>query len=171
MNDEYGVYFRPDLAAIRVQQTRSALIWRLATTGIAALAVGLAWVFWPEPVGSWAPWFLGSSLVVAAVFGGHNWLQYAAARRDSRAATPGLAIGLNRDGILVGPQWFTWPEVGALVVRPGRFGGSAQLVATGRDQANQTLPLDYTDILPATLDSAVRTLSAGRAWVDLSRLD
>jgi hypothetical protein len=44
-------------------------------------------------------------------------------------------------------------------------------VATGRDQRTQELLLDYTDVLPATLDSAILALSGGRARVDLSRLD
>ena len=64
-----------------------------------------------------------------------------------------------------------WPEVGSVVVRPGTLGGSALLVATGRDSSASRVPLDYTDTMPATLDTAVRVLSSGRAWLDLSRLD
>ena len=92
-------------------------------------------------------------------------------RRDAGLAQPGLAIGLNRDGMLVGQRWLLWPEVGSVIVRPGGLGGSSMLVATGRDRSTSRVPLDYTDTMPATLDAAVRVLSGGRAWLDLSRLD
>jgi hypothetical protein len=82
-----------------------------------------------------------------------------------------LAIGLNRHGVLVGQAWYPWSELGSLVVRPGRFGASARLVATGRDARTAQVLVDYTDALPASLDSAVVAMSGGRARVDLSRLD
>jgi len=45
------------------------------------------------------------------------------------------------------------------------------LVATSRDQRSFSVPLDFTEAMPASVDSAMRVLSAGRVWVDLSRLD
>ena len=55
---------------------------------------------------------------------------------DGAHLLDGLAIGLNRDGMLVGQHWLPWPEVGAVVVRPGALGASTALVATGRDSAD-----------------------------------
>ena len=67
--------------------------------------------------------------------------------------------------------WLTWPEVGAVLANPGRFGRSARLAVQGRDGRSAAVPMEYLSALPANIDSAVRALSGGRCWIDLSRLD
>lgn len=171
MNDEYGVYFRPELAAGRLGRARNVLVWRIGSTVLSAGLIAGAWFAWPDQFGDWAPWMIGISIGVGLVITLFSLIQLLRVRRDAKLAQPGLAIGLNRDGMLVGQQWFPWPEVGSVVVKPGALGSSAALVATGRDRAAATVPLDYTDTMPASVEAAVRVLSGGRAWVDLSRLD
>lgn len=171
MGDEFGIYYRPDLAVEKVTRARRKLLWRLGSTLVfVAIGLGLRLAF-PDDFGSSAPWFIGSVLAFGLVLGGWELAQLIIARRDAQQVPPGLALGANRDGMLVGNRWFGWADVGALVVRPGRWGGSSRLVATGRDQHHQEILLDYTDVLPATLDSAIAALSGGRARMDLSRLD
>lgn len=91
--------------------------------------------------------------------------------KDDAALADGLAIGINRDGILINGQWLPWPEVGELKALSSRWGGSTRLSVNARSGNEFSMPLAYTDTMPAELDIAVRTLSAGRARVDLSRLD
>lgn len=171
VSDEYGVYYRPEVALGRLKNARSQLYWRLGTTAFGAAAVAVAWYFWPEQVGAWAPYYLWTSLAVGVAFGAVNLVQLLRAQADAKLAHPGLAVGLNCDGMLVNQRWLPWPEVGSVVIKPGALGASSSLIATGRDRATTSVPLDYTDTMPATLDTAVRVLSSGRAWVDLSRLD
>lgn len=171
MSDEYGVYYLPGAAEGRVAYARRALRWRLGSTVLSLSVLAGAWYLWPDRFGEWAPWLLGVSVVTGAATAGFSLLRWRRARRDAGLAGTGLAIGLNRDGMLVGDRWLGWPEVGAVEVRPASLGGSATLVATGRDRSSSRVPLDYTDTMPATLDTAVRVLSSGRAWIDLSRLD
>ncbi|MCA0251881.1 MAG: hypothetical protein LCH76_06255 [Actinobacteria bacterium] len=171
MNDEFGIYYRPELAAGRVVQTRRQLLWRVGSTlVVVAIGIGLR-LGYPEEFGSSALWFIGSALVIGLAFASRDIAQFLAARTDAKRVAPCLALGANREGILLGPDWFGWGEVGALMVRPGRWGGSSRLVATGRDHRAQEILLDYTDVMPATLDSAIVALSGGRARIDLSRLD
>lgn len=171
MSDEYGIYFRPGAAEAHVAHARRNLYWRLGSTALSLALAGGAWYLWPDQFGDWAPWLLAFSGASGAVTIGIALVQLLRVRRDAGLARTGLAIGLNRDGMLVGERWFGWPEVGSVELRPGALGGSATLVATGRDASTSRVPLDYTDTMPATLDTAVRVLSSGRAWVDLSRLD
>jgi hypothetical protein len=171
MSDEYGVYYQPGMAAGQVARARAGLLWRIGSTVFSLALVGGAWWLWPEQFGEWAPWILGVSGLSGLVTVGFSIVQLLRARRDAALAGDGLAIGLNRDGMLVGQRWLPWPEVGSVVVRPAALGGSSLLVATGRDRSASRVPLDYTDTMPATLDTAVRVLSSGRAWLDLSRLD
>lgn len=169
--DEFGIYYRPDLAAARVAKTRRSLVWRFGWTLLIMAAGAGGWVFFPAEFGPSAPWFIGSAAVLGVVLGSWEIVQFIKARSDAARVTPGLALGANRDGVLVGATWYPWGEVGSLVVRPGRLGASSRLVATGRDARTQDVLIDYTDVLPATLDSAIVALSSGRARVDLSRLD
>ncbi len=171
MSDEYGVYYRPDLVGGQVRRARSLLVWRIGSTLVSAALIGAAWYFLPEQFGSWGPWMLGVSVATGVVTTVWSLIQFLRVRADARIAQPGLAIGLNRQGMLIGERWFPWPEVGSVIVKPGALGSSTSLVTTDRAKGTGVVPLDYTDTMPATLDAAVRVLSAGRAWVDLSRMD
>jgi len=171
VSDEYGVYYRPDLVLGRVKRARSLLVSRVVSMLVSAALVGAGWYFWPDQFGSWAPWMIGISVATGLVTSAVSLIQFLRVRSDARIAQPGLAIGLNRQGMLVGQHWFPWPEVGSVVLKPGVLGASSALVTTDRARGTGLVPLDYTDTMPATLDAAVRVLSAGRAWVDLSRMD
>jgi hypothetical protein len=171
MSDEYGVYYRADVAGRELARARSTLFWRLGSLVFSLALTAGAWYLWPEQFGQWAPWILAISLVSGLVSLVFSLIRLIRVRSDAGIAQPGLAIGLNRDGMLVGQQWLLWPDVGSVVVRPGSLGASMSLVTTTRDRRSTRVPLDYTDTMPATLDTAVRVLSSGRAWLDLSRLD
>jgi hypothetical protein len=171
VSDEYGVYYRSDVADRALVRSRNLVLWRLGSLGLSLGLTAGAWVVWPDQFGSWAPWIIAVSAASGLVSVTLSVIRLLKVRADANLARPGLAIGLNRDGMLVGQQWLVWPEVGSVEVRPGALGGSTSLLATGRDRSSTRVPLDYTDTMPATLDTAVRVLSSGRAWLDLSRLD
>lgn len=171
MSDEYGVYYQAGLADRQLVRARNGLWWQVGSLVVSLGLIAVAWYVWPSQFGPWAPWIIGFSAASGLVSVTFAVIRFVHVRRDAGLARSGLAIGLNRDGMLVGQQWLLWPEVGSVIIRPGSLGGSSMLVATGRDNSTSRVPLDYTDTMPATLDGAVRVLSAGRAWVDLSRLD
>lgn len=168
---EFGVYFRPELAQARVAQANRRLRWRLITLVLSLALAVAAWFAFPDLMRSWGLWFFVPSLVVEALFLLAAAFLWWRARAAARAVAPGLALGVNRDGLLVGQTWFPWPEVGSLTVLPGRLGASASLSVTGRNQITASVPLEFTDAMPASIDSAIRALSGGRAWIDLSQLD
>ena len=171
MGDECGIYYRPDVAEAVVGRARRAFISRLVSTAVSLGIFGILWAVWPGTFGSWAPWFIGVSLLTGGVMALLDAVRWIRAQSDAGSVRAGLALGLNREGVLIGERWLPWPEVGSMLVKPGSFGSSTRLVTTGRDQATITVPLDLTDAMPATLDSVVRVLSGGRTSVDLSRLD
>ncbi len=171
MVDEYGIYYRPGLAESQVAAARRGFISRLVATAVSMAVFGILWAVWPDTFASWAPWFLGFSLLSGGGRALLDAIRWSRARADAKAVRGPLAVGVNRDGILISERWLPWAEVGSIMVKPGGFGASARLVTTGRDRTSATVPLDLTDAMPATVDSLVRVLSGGRAWVDLSRLD
>lgn len=169
--EEYGIYYRPEAALQSLGASRKALVRRGISILISLAVIGLAWLVWPREIGDWLPWMIGFSLASGLAWAAIDLTRFRIARRDARLANSPLAIGLNRDGIMVGTTWFSWPQVGAITVRPGRLGGATRLTVTGRDKVSAVVPLSYTDTMPASLDAAVRALSGGLAWVDLSALD
>ncbi|MBK9696271.1 MAG: hypothetical protein IPO80_02305 [Propionibacteriaceae bacterium] len=169
--DEFGVYYQQELVQARVQKARSGLLRRLGSTLLSIGLIVAAWFGFPDAFAGMAPWLIGSTAAIGGVGAIYQLVLLLVARSDAAKVPGGLAVGLNREGVLVGTSWFPWGQVGALVVRPGRLGSSATLVATGRDNTSQRILLDYTDAKPAALDSAILALSGGRARVDLSRLD
>lgn len=171
MNDEYGVYFLPERASQAYRAGRRRIYLAMANVLIGGgLAVLSAYLF-SDYFGSWFWTFVEVSLMIGAVRLGYAVIRWLRVRRDTERVAPGLAVGLNRDGMLVGQRWLPWAEVGQIVVKPHGYGASDEFVATARDLSVVKLPLKYTDALLATLDAAIRVLSGGRAWVDLSLLD
>jgi len=171
VGDEYGVYYQPELAAGRVSAQITALAWRIASLVLSVAVVGISWALWPVNLELWAPWAMGvtgainGSLVILTL------IRYSRARSDSvKASAGGLAIGLNRVGMLINQHWLTWPEVGWMTAKPGFLGAGNQLMATVGGEPVR-IPLGVTDASPASLDSAVQVLSAGQARVDLSRFE
>lgn len=150
---------------------RGRLIWGLVSLAVTLGIFAVLWAIWPDTFGAWAPWFLGISLLSSGSMAVLNLIRWTRTRADARVAVPGLAIGVNREGLLIGQRWLSWPEVGSMVVKPGLLGSSHALVTTARDASTVAVPLELTDAMPASVDSVVRVLSAGLAWVDLSRLD
>ncbi len=171
MGDEFGIYYRPDVAVGRVGAARTTLLFRIGSLLFSGIVIGVLWLVWPDTFGGLAPWFLGASLISGGGMAVVSLIAWLRAGADAKVAAPGLAIGLNRAGVLIGQRWLTWPEVGSMMVKPGALGASSALVTVGRDNSSVKVPLEVTDAMPASLDSVVRVLSGGRAWVDLSRLD
>lgn len=169
--DEFGIYYRADLAQARVAAARRGIVWRVGSTVFLILLELVLWYSFPELFAQSGPWLVGSTAVVGLAYLGYEGFRFFQARSEAGRVPPSLAIGLNRDGMLIGATWYPWSQVGSLVVRPGRLGSSSRLVATGRDATTEQVLMDYTDVLPASLDSAVVALSGGRARVDLSHLD
>jgi hypothetical protein len=175
--NELGIYYQPDLAKGRAKACRRQLTVNLAVFAF-IVGLGVAAILFDQfdPGSGQSDWgyLLASSFPIPAtiilIMTVFTLVAYLRAAKTANSAE-GLAIGLNRDGILIHGQWLPWPEVGDLKVLPSRWGGSTQLRVSSRDGAQLSLPLIYTDTMPAELDIAVRTLSSGRARVDLSRLD
>lgn len=176
MGDEFGIYYQPGVAAARVSSTRSRVIWGLVSLALTLGIFAALWAIWPATFGAWAPWFIGISMLSSGSMAVLNVVRWIRTRADARLveqAMPaqGLAIGVNREGILIGQRWLSWPEVGSMAIKPGFLGSSNSLITTARDATAVAVPLELTDAMPASVDSVVRVLSAGLAWVDLSALD
>lgn len=169
--DEYGIYYQPELAGEQVRRVRRLMLIRLGWAVLSIGAVLVAWRVWPDATSGWVWWYVGLTGAWALVLLVIDLLRLRFAMADRAATAQGLAIGLNRDGVMINREWLPWSEVGSVQAFPGRLQTSTRLVTTSRDQRRLSVPLDFTDALPASVDSAMRVLSAGRAWVDLSRLD
>ena len=168
---EYVVYYAPDAALTKVKRRRSMLIQRLFSTAI-SIGIGAAiWYFFADQVGSFGPWLVGSAIVIGLIWIAITLTAWLIAKSDAKQVAPGPAFATTRDGVWIAGLWLLWPEVGSFRAAPGRLGRSPLLRVESRDGRAASVPMDYLSALPANIDSAVRALSGGRSWIDLSRLD
>lgn len=169
--DDFVVSFAPQAAAAKLAQKRGELRQRIISLVI-SIAIGVAiWYFYREQLGNFGPWVIALSSAAGLVWLVISLIGWLIARRELRRVGEGPAVAVTRDGIWALGQWTPWPTVGSLSAAAGRWGRTPDLVIAPRDANPVKVPMDYLDTLPATLDSAVRALSGGRSWIDLSRLD
>ncbi|MBK9159587.1 MAG: hypothetical protein WAV45_06225 [Propionibacteriaceae bacterium] len=165
------ISYDPAPAAAKVARWRWTLTWRVGYLLVMVVLRIVAEFFKTQPYVDlaieWLTWTLVAS-VVLIVYGLIRW--WLAAREAKRVGV-GPAIAIGREGIYSEKATLAWPELGGVTATNGRLGGSPTLTFTGREGAAVAFPMDYLDTLPATIDSAVRTMSGGRARIDFSRLD
>jgi len=102
-------------------------------------------------------------LVVAIV----NWLR---AKSALTSISPGVAAAIDRQGIWLQGTGMAWPEISTISISPGRFGGSPNLSVTREDGHIESISLANLDVMPGTIDAAIRSYSAGAQWIDTSKL-
>ncbi|MFT4295045.1 MAG: hypothetical protein QM582_06490 [Micropruina sp.] len=168
---EYVVFYAPEAVRAKTGRWRSMLIQRLVSTAISVAIGGAVWYFFAAQVGSFGPWLVGSALVVGLIWVIVTVTGLLRVRADAKLVVPGPAFATTRDGVWTAGLWLPWPEVGSFRAAPGRLGRSPQLRVESRDGRSAAVPMEYLSALPANIDSAVRALSGGRSWIDLSRLD
>ncbi|MBK8458854.1 MAG: hypothetical protein IPL43_00410 [Micropruina sp.] len=168
---EFVINHAPGNALAKVARRRGALIQRVISLLI-SLGIGVAiYYFFAEQLGDFRPWVIWFSVGPGVIWALISLTAWLLARAEVRKLGQGPAVAVTREGVWITGNWIPWPSVGALRAKPGRLGRSASLVVDSREGASHSVALDYLDALPATIDSAVRTLSGGRAWIDLSDLD
>jgi hypothetical protein len=168
---EFVINHAPEAARAKAARLRGALIQR-GFSLLLSLGIGVAiYYFFAAQLGDFRQWVIWFSVAPGLVWGSISLAAWLLARAEVRKVGSGPALAVTREGVWITQAWLPWPMVGALRARPGRLGGSALLVVESREGATHTVALDYLDALPATIDSAVRTLSGGRSWIDLSHLD
>ncbi|MCW3158673.1 hypothetical protein [Micropruina sonneratiae] len=168
---EYVVFYAPQAVQAKVARWRSMLIQRLISTAVSTAIGGAVWYFFADQVGAFGPWLVGSALVIGLVWVIVSVTGLLMARGDAKDVVTGPAFATTPAGVWVAGLWLSWPEIGAFRATPSRLGRSPRLRVEGRDGRSASVPMDYLTALPANIDSAVRALSGGRHWIDLSRLD
>jgi hypothetical protein len=119
-----------------------------------------------------AVWILyGVALLVSLGWLLFAVLAYRRARRDLETMGRGIAVRIDRGGVVVGGVGAPWSQVRALTTATGGLGRSPVLRLEHAGGPPGQVPLDQIPTLPATLDSTARAYSGGRFGVDLRALD
>ncbi|WP_232550093.1 hypothetical protein [Propioniciclava soli] len=175
---DHPVFFDPAPAVAWWHKQRGALRGRIVSLVLSLVIWAALWWFTREPDNAlgwqWGPlswWIAGISVGVSVLMIVWAAVQFRRAKRAVAALHEGLALGIGRGGLYLDDTLVRWPDLAGLDVHPGRLGGSARLVVRTASGANHTLPLDHLAATPASIDGAIRALSGGRAWLDLTRLD
>ncbi len=158
----------------RVARLRRMLRGRLISLGISVVVLIGIFVWQRDR-------FLAHPGPMIAVYGivllaGIGWvvgvaIAYHVGRRSLTSDRRGLALRVDRHGVVVAGEQFGWTGLDSLRALSGRWPQGDVLRAVGTDGRRAEVALEELPVLPATLDSTVRAYSAGRCGLDLSALD
>ncbi|QLQ15119.1 MAG: hypothetical protein HZY73_04740 [Micropruina sp.] len=168
---EFVVSYAPEPAMQAVARRKAELRQRVFSLVISILIGVAIWYFYRDQLGTWGPWVIALSSATGLIWLAISLVGLSIARGELKRVGEGPAVAVTREGLWVAAQWLSWPQVGGLKAEPRSLGRSPELVFESREGQSARVPMDYLDALPATLDSAIRALSGGRSWIDLSRLD
>lgn len=168
---DYPVMFNPAAAWQVWKDAKRTRTSRLVSLLISAGISAAVWWFFRDQLGDWLWWMVGLSLALPTIQLLIAIVQVVRHRKVLAGVHDGLALGVGRGGLYLHGTYVPWAELGQLQALPPRFGGTSTLRVEPRGGQALTLPLDYLSAMPATLDGAIRALSGGRAWIDVSALD
>ena len=171
MPDQLLIGFNPMSAANRVayysSQIRSRLLWLIVSVVICV------WVWlWQRGMLSVAQGVLliGVGVLYSLIWVGVAFVNWRRAKAALAATSPGIAAAIDRNGIWMQNRAITWPEISHVALLPGRFGGSPSLAVTTQGGETTAMSVADLDVMPGTIDSAIRSYSAGTQWIDTSKL-
>lgn len=171
---DFVASYSPVPMATKVAKRRS-LYRRTLRSAIFSLIISAAFYLWQRDSfqGGTLVWFAAVWLVVAGVLAVMYFFLWQARRALGRVGH-GQAFRISAQGMELGAaetgRRVPWSEIDGLSAQ-SRAGHGPHLVVAMRDATTWSVPLDFLDALPGTIDSALRAFSGGRHGLDLSRLD
>jgi|GEM_PF-4816967 len=137
---------------------------------LSAMIAALLYLFfrWNEPLVWFFYAFFGALNLARIIYSLVRWLL---ARSTLKKIPVGqIAIRVDRTGMGSGSAGMPWSQVEQVAARTPWWSRSPRLELTGGGQRS-VLRLDQIPALLATVDNAVRVLSAGQCRIDTSKLD
>ncbi len=170
--DQLVVSYSPVRAYQRARKLGSTVRSRLIGLVITGLICGGIW-WWRKDnlTTSETYWLFGIVLGISGVFVAIALIRWALAKRELASIGAGPAFIMVRQGIMLPQGRIAWPEVTELGLRT-RFGKTfPSFYVAGPNLPRWETSTANLDMLPGTIDTAVRALSNGEAKLDLSKLD
>jgi len=171
MPEQLLIGFNPMSAANRVayysRQIRSRVLWLIVAVVICV------WIWlWQRGTLTLLQGvlLLGLGVVYSLVWLVLAIVNWRRAKSALESISPGVAAAINRAGIWLAGKAIAWPDISAISILPARFGGSPNLTVTTNDGQVSKASLANLDVMPGTIDSAIRSYSAGTWWIDTSKL-
>lgn len=148
-------------------QIRSRLIWLV----FAVLICVWIW-FWQRQAlsGSSTGWLFGVGIAYSLIWLAVAFFSWLRARSALAAISPGVAAAVDRRGIWLAGTGLAWAQIARVTILPGRYGGSPNLAVTGTNGQTSRISLADLDVMPGTIDAAIRSYSAGTQWIDTTKL-
>lgn len=163
--------FTPAAADGRVSRGFRSMVSGIISLVISLVIAGVIVYLRHEQMTTPLPWVvLGIMVGISLVRFVYSLVRWRLAVRERREVGEGAALVVGRFGVELEGRRFDWPAVQGIDTRRKRFHASPLVRVSSADGAVE-VPLEHLDVLPASLDSAVRIFSGGRQGVDLAAVD
>ena len=148
-------------------QIRSRILWLIVSIVICV-------VIWTWRRESLTPMYTGLLFGIGITYS-LIWLiiaivNHQRAKKALSAITPGLAATVDRTGIWLRGMGMAWTDITKIDITSGKFGGSPSLNVTRVDGVIASISVVDLDVMPGTIDAAIRSYSAGTQHIDTSTL-
>jgi len=171
MPEQLIIGFNPMSAANRVayfgKQIRVRIWWLV-------VAIVLCVWIWIWQKGTLTPFqgmlLLGLGVVYSLVWVGVAVVGWIRAKSNLSSISPGVAAAIDRGGIWLQGASMAWPQIDKISINPARFGGSPNFCVKREDGFVASISLANLDVMPGTIDAAIRSYSAGTRWINTSKL-
>ena len=171
MPEQLLIGFNPSSAMNRVLNARRMIPRRVIWLIISVIVCGFLWIWLRRGLSPlFAAIFFGIGIaysVISLILAIVAWNN---AKDIYASITPGVAVAVDRNGCWLQGIGMAWPEISRIHITPGRFGRLASLDITRLDGMVSSIPLPDLDVMPGTIDAAIRSYSGGKQHIDISKL-
>jgi hypothetical protein len=158
-------------AATLGQQVRS----RLLSVFFGLLIVGVLWFSYGRPTSGFGAAVLLGMLCVPIAWLVATLLRLGLVKGRLASIMVGPALRVDPLGLVIadanGPVRVPWDQVGGLGTKAHMFLPGPELVVKRTGAPDWRVPFSYLDVLPGTIDSAIRAHTGGRRSLSTTPLD
>lgn len=164
------VFFNPEPAVLRWKALRGAIVSRIISLVLSLAIWGVLWWIMRDDLWQGFWWVAGISVALSVTLLVVTIVRAVLARKALGRLHEGLALGIGRGGLFL-DGYLPWTHLATIEACPPGLRGSVRLVITSTEGVERELPLEWLSHSPASVDNAVRTLSAERFGLDLRVFD
>jgi len=163
--------FNPMSATNKVAYSSSQIRGRLTWLVVSVVWCVVIWLWQRQSLStSQTAILFGVGIAYSLIWLGIAVVSWMRAKRALAAISPGVAVTVDRQGMWVQGTGLAWAQIAGVAAVPGRFGGSPLLRVSPVAGPRQTISLANLDVMPGTIDAAIRAYSAGTQWIDTAKL-
>jgi hypothetical protein len=171
----FTAQFTPVAMARAASGLRKQILVRVISMGISWGIAFILWWYYGRPTSGYLFWALIIGASIPLIWLIVTGVRLALLKNRLAAIGTGPAVRIDPLGLVIaaenGPKRIPWAQVTHIGAKAHLGVVGPELVVQAQGAQDWRTPFSYLDVLPGTIDSAIRAHTGGRRSLDLSKLD